>query len=1601
MKKLMSLLLVICMCITLVPQVFAADVSNTDEIYEAAEDPYEQMTLEVDSESIAQIPANMTIVSGIEYTIPLFAEASDEVISLHAELDLPDGDFSSVKVEKADKSANFQFDYKYKNGVLKIGVIGTDDILGSTGENGELLNIIVMPDTENTQYEITLHDVSFNGAPVATVMSGTAEFKPGYAITAKVNYYAGDNIGVKDVTISAAGVEKITDETGSVSFKVAEQNVTIMAMCNNLVNAVSAFDASLVLQSSVGNITLTDHQMLAADVDGSGTANEYDAALILQKAVRKISTFPADDVWVFVPSFVEATLNTTEDTVVSFTAILIGDVDGSYKGNEEYEDVPDSGDSTTGDPTTGGDDNTGSGDDNTGSGDDVGGDDNTGSGDDTGDDENTGSEDDDVIVSTGKYLFIIELIESADEDNFQIKAILENDEIGVFTVKANDEKNLTIIRESGEIEELGLVLENLAVGGTYKYTENSKGQITALEFYIEEPEHDQSGINKIELMEGVVTSIDNYDWAGDNAVGEGYIRVTDADFADEDFDENDAYIWEYDLDKSYLGKEVKVWYKPDAVSPHGDMVFAITEAKKSTSMTLPHIVLKGSLADDDDNEITFALNDVDYTAKLDYNCVFVENNEYLGDMNGLFGEDMTAKQFYPATLRMWLPVMYNFIDNDADGKYEFVVRQVYGFSEVTGLTSSRISLEEEGSIDRKNDNGKAYDWNVGLEDVAEEDWVVYYCDGAVSKDASVFAIMQGPDFDSDLYEDTEYATFAKMDFATLAVEDIIDHDRYVFDGTTYRTWSGFNTYYTDLVVGDDIEAEIGDEYELWYTNSFGGIIASAESVDASTGKFLVIIEMDDEEMFGGDFEIKAVLEDGEDDIFTVKADDEENLTINEDSEEVDEIPLMLENLVVGGLYEYKMNSNGKITALDFYAEVDTYVTGPEADFDALCATDINIDQDYEDYFKTKSGKLYGEDKSYVLADNAVVFVSEYIDGEWDDTTVYIGSFPKIKDADSVCVVGAKEKEVSGTWETKALHIIVTGDAALSSGSEDEDIAGYLRAVKRTGNADDGYWYEYTIAYGDNEAAVLKSRVADDTDDLEEVVEDDDIIDNDYWTKTMKKKASIILFDIAPDGTICEMEAVDEIGEEIFDTDGYSRENDDKKFFAAYFATAISNSKNRITVVPVYGDVLATARIKGDDVTVFLDEEEIFSVADDCTVFVFDMDSTNYAKVEIGSLGDIEKYDDDEGSLFSFAYDDEEGEITTIFVNGDTANAAEGTEDDYDYIVGEVTEATMIHDSLVDITDGSREDLERTYHYYLPTSYDPYEKMPLVINLHGMGSNSLGQISLTGFDEKAEEEGFIMVAPNSTYVAPDGTITSEGASTYDDPTLETQRITWNVGFSGFYSNALTKSSLYPDEPSVNIDVDDVGYISDLIDFCIEEFNADPDRVYVTGMSMGGIFSFRLAVELSDKIAAAAPVTGQLDNYVDIAGIDVADDITIIMTASVQDPVVTWEQAGPLGIIGAEATIDWWIDAYGIDESDCDVEVFDDEDKDDSKITRTEYAAGENGGKLITYIVEGTAEYPIGHTWPSGTQYLPAAVIGYTSQQLVATDYIWEAFSEVSK
>lgn len=132
-------------------------------------------------------------------------------------------------------------------------------------------------------------------------------------------------------------------------------------------------------------------------------------------------------------------------------------------------------------------------------------------------------------------------------------------------------------------------------------------------------------------------------------------------------------------------------------------------------------------------------------------------------------------------------------------------------------------------------------------------------------------------------------------------------------------------------------------------------------------------------------------------------------------------------------------------------------------------------------------------------------------------------------------------------------------------------------------------------------------------------------------------------------------------------------------------------------------------------------------------------------------------------------------------------------------------------------------LQRTYRLYVPKSYDSKKSSSLIVDMHGYTSNAMQEQAYSNFMPIADTANFFMVYPNGTV--------------YNGVQF------WNAGLS----NSL---------------VNDVSFISDLIDHIRSQFTIDINSVYACGMSNGGFMSHTLACSLNNKIAAIASVTGSM-------------------------------------------------------------------------------------------------------------------------------------------
>ena len=268
------------------------------------------------------------------------------------------------------------------------------------------------------------------------------------------------------------------------------------------------------------------------------------------------------------------------------------------------------------------------------------------------------------------------------------------------------------------------------------------------------------------------------------------------------------------------------------------------------------------------------------------------------------------------------------------------------------------------------------------------------------------------------------------------------------------------------------------------------------------------------------------------------------------------------------------------------------------------------------------------------------------------------------------------------------------------------------------------------------------------------------------------------------------------------------------------------------------------------------------------------------------------------------------------------------------------------------------DLQRTYFLHAPAAYTAAKATSLVLAFHGGRGTGQGIIALTGFNDLADRQGFIVAYP-------------DGVDKH-----------WNDGRVA--------------APTA----DDVAFISALIDRLSQSFTVDPKRIYATGISNGAIFSYRLACDLSDKIAAIGTVAGSMDVNI-AARCAPRQSVAIIQFHGTDDPLVPYNGGEVNGdlvgkVLSASESITRWAKLDDCTEPPQTENVPDAVPYDGMHVQRLTYRTCQNESGVSLYTINGG-----GHTWPGGLQYAPQLFIGKTSRAMNATDLIWKFFAQHPK
>jgi polyhydroxybutyrate depolymerase len=257
-----------------------------------------------------------------------------------------------------------------------------------------------------------------------------------------------------------------------------------------------------------------------------------------------------------------------------------------------------------------------------------------------------------------------------------------------------------------------------------------------------------------------------------------------------------------------------------------------------------------------------------------------------------------------------------------------------------------------------------------------------------------------------------------------------------------------------------------------------------------------------------------------------------------------------------------------------------------------------------------------------------------------------------------------------------------------------------------------------------------------------------------------------------------------------------------------------------------------------------------------------------------------------------------------------------------------TDAGTLADTHSLTVDG----VERSYVAHVPEGAAAAlpETLPVLVVMHGAGGNGAKAEAATGLSGLAKSRNFIVVYPNGTQAAD----------------IEGQ-LAWNAdGCCGAPRRT---------------QVDDVGFISAMLDDVEKKFPVDASRIYFAGFSNGGMMSYRLSCELGDRVAGIAVVSGAFN----VADCDRSETTDVLIIHGTGDLTVPY-RGGPTNEITAARFGQWtnasvadatreWIERNGCSRFPQSVI--------EKTITRATYDECDDESKLEVITIAGGT-----HVWP---------------------------------
>lgn len=289
-------------------------------------------------------------------------------------------------------------------------------------------------------------------------------------------------------------------------------------------------------------------------------------------------------------------------------------------------------------------------------------------------------------------------------------------------------------------------------------------------------------------------------------------------------------------------------------------------------------------------------------------------------------------------------------------------------------------------------------------------------------------------------------------------------------------------------------------------------------------------------------------------------------------------------------------------------------------------------------------------------------------------------------------------------------------------------------------------------------------------------------------------------------------------------------------------------------------------------------------------------------------------------------------------------------------------------------------MNRTFQCHLPPGYKTLKNMPVVLVFHGLSLNGSLMMFLSQFNPVADRNNFAVI--------------------YGDGIDKC----WDTGQSGR-------------------GVDDVGYVCKVIDKIANTVSIDKRRVYACGISNGGYFSQMLACAIPERIAAIG-VVGSTIMQQAANGCHSNKPMPVMFFLGTSDPLISWGSSGAStangelnelvelvgankfggvdsalarygGLMPVPEMIEFWCAHNQVGAAHANITNEPDKDPRDGTRVRRE-AYGSSGREVILYRIENG-----GHTWPGGLPYASSGFAGKISQDINASETLWQFFRTHSR